>query len=356
MKSTLLVLFMAVGCTAWAPTQVQAVRVTPTSSPTVAPASVPARGPRPALAQPVKFPTPTPTPDPYTGITIDDLAERSYGDGQLRIEQVLGVTDAFTRTLVSYDSDGLTVYGFMNVPFGDGPFPVVLVNHGYVDPAVYRTLTYTARYADALARAGFVAVHSNFRGYGASDDGPNEFRAGFTADVLNLAGLVRKLGGQPGPLEQANPDAIGLWGHSMGGGVILKAITARPDLADGAVLYGAMSGDEQRNHDQIYNVFSGRTRGLYDPADPPSAEDLARLSAIEHLQRIEAPISIHHGTLDDQVPPWWSDDLCARLEELGKEVECFIYAGQPHTFVGRGDALFQQRVVNFLRQHLSPDQ
>jgi dipeptidyl aminopeptidase/acylaminoacyl peptidase len=349
----LLGLFLAIGCGRGA-ADAQAALPTATPAPTAAPTAgaATAGSPRPTIAQPVKFPTPTPTPDPYAGVTIADLAARSYGEGELRVEEVLGVTDAFTRTLVAYDSDGLTVYGFMNVPFGPGPFPVVLVNHGYVDPAVYRTLTYTTRYADALARAGFVAIHSNFRGYGASDDGPNEFRAGYTADVLNLAALVRKQGGQAGSLELADPQAIGLWGHSMGGGVTLKAITARPDLAEAAVLYGAMSGDEQRNHEQIYNVFSGGTRGLYDPANPPSAEDLARLSPIDHLARITTPVSIHHGTADDQVPAWWSDDLCLRLEELAKEVECFVYAGQPHTFVGRGDALFQQRVVDFFRKHL----
>jgi dipeptidyl aminopeptidase/acylaminoacyl peptidase len=309
-------------------------------------------GPRPQFAQPVKFPTPTPTPDPYAGVTIADLASRAYGDGELRIEGALAVTDAFTRTLISYDSDGLAIYGFMNVPFGPGPFPVVLVNHGYIDPAVYRTLTYTTRYADDLARAGFIAIHPNLRGYADSDDGPNEFRTGFAIDVLNLAALVRKLGGEPGPLAQADPNAVGLWGHSMGGGVSLKAITARPDLADAAVLYGAMSGDEQRNHEQIYNVFSGGTRGLYDPDNPPSAVDLARLSPIVHLERIETPVSIHHGTLDDQVPLWWSEELCTRLQELGKAVECFTYAGQPHTFTGEGDVLFRQRVVDFLQRTL----
>jgi dipeptidyl aminopeptidase/acylaminoacyl peptidase len=316
--------------------------------PTLTPEPPPALTVAPAIV----FPTPTPTPDPYAGVTIADLAARSYGDGEFRVEQVLAVTDAFTRTLVSYDSDGLTVYGFMNVPFGSGPFPVVLVNHGYVDPAIYRTLTYTTRYADALARAGFVAIHPNYRGYPPSDDGPNEFRAGFTADVLNLTALVRRLGGEPGPLAEADPNAIGLWGHSMGGDVTLKAIVAQPEAVDAALLYGAMSGDEQRNHEQIYNVFTNQTRGLYDPNNPPSAEDLGRLSAINYLDRVAVPVAIHHGTLDDQVPPWWSEELCGKLQEEGKSVECFSYEGQPHTFVGEGDALFVERTVNFYKREL----
>jgi dipeptidyl aminopeptidase/acylaminoacyl peptidase len=359
MKRLLFALLLALGGYTITWSHAAAALPTPTPTPAAAVAPVPSTtgsSPRPVLTQPVRFPTPTPTPDPYAGITIADLAARSYGAGELRVERVLDVTAAFTRTLIAYDSDGLTVYGFMNVPAGAGPFPVVIVNHGYVDPAVYRTLTYTTRYADALARAGFVAIHPNFRGYGASDAGPNEFRAGYTADVLNLAALVRKQGSQPGPLAEATPNAIGLWGHSMGGGVSLKAITARPDLAEAAVLYGAMSGDEKRNHEQIYNVFSGGTRGLYDHDSPPSADDLARLSPIAHLDRIEAPVSIHHGSADDQVPPWWSDDLCTHMQELGKDVECHVYEGQPHTFVGQGDALFQQRVVDFFRKHLANQQ
>jgi hypothetical protein len=38
-----------------------------------------------------------PTPDRYAGLTIDDLTARSYGDGELRVEQALATGAAFTR-------------------------------------------------------------------------------------------------------------------------------------------------------------------------------------------------------------------------------------------------------------------
>ena len=88
-----------------------------------------------------------------------------YGEGELQVEEVLNVTNAFTRTLITYPSDDLTIYGFMNVPKGEGPFPVVLVLHGYVDPARYNTLTYTTGYADTLAGAGYLVIHPNFRNW-----------------------------------------------------------------------------------------------------------------------------------------------------------------------------------------------
>jgi uncharacterized protein len=307
---------------------------TPAPPPTIQPALVP------------------PTPDRYAGLTIADLTARPYGEGALRVEQVLDVTASFTRTLITFPSDGLTVYGFMNVPQGEGPFPVVIVNHGYIDPAVYRTLTYTTRYADALASAGFLAIHPNFRGYPPSQEGPNEFRTGFAIDVLNLVALVRKQAGQSGSLAQANGQAIGLWGHSMGGGVTIRSIVVDPAIK-AAVLYGAMSGDEARNHERIL-FFSGGQRGQWEDGEEPSLADLQRISPIYYLDRISAAVSIHHGELDDQVPLAWSVELCEQLQALAKPVECFFYPGGPHTFTGQNDALFIQRTVDFFRRELAP--
>jgi len=336
---------------------------TPSPLPSATPTAIPTETPVPtatatatlsptatATATPTETPTatPSPTPDPYAEWTVDGLAARSYGDGELQVEQVLAVTNAFTRTLVTFPSDGLTIYGFMNVPQGEGPFPVVLVLHGYVDPARYNTLTYTTGYADALARAGYLVIHPNFRNWPPSDSGPEDYRVGQAVDVLHLIGLVQKMGGEPGPLAQADPERIGLWGHSMGGGISQRVITVSDDV-DAAVLYGAMSGDEALNHQRIL-YFTNGANGLWDVAPPDEA--LQRISPINYLDRVTAAVSIHHGSLDDQVPLAWSEDLCSRLQALEKPVECFTYAGQPHTFVGEGDQLFVQRVREFFDRTL----
>ena len=326
---------------------------TPTATATSIPTATATATPSPtatATAMPTETPTatPSPAPDPYAEWTVDGLAARSYGDGELRVEQVLAITNAFTRTLVTFPSDGLTIYGFMNVPQGEGPFPVVLVLHGYVDPARYNTLTYTTGYADALARAGYLVIHPNFRNWPPSDSGPENYRVGQAVDVLHLIGLIQKLGGQPGPLAQADPERIGVWGHSMGGGIAQRVIAVSQDV-DAAVLYGSMSGDEALNHRRIL-VFTNGANGLWDEAPPDDA--LQRISPINYLDRVTAAVSIHHGSLDEQVPLAWSEDLCSRLQALEKPVECFTYAGQPHTFVGEGDQLFVQRVREFFDRTL----
>ena len=65
---------------------------------------------------------------------------------------------------------------FMNTPQGEGPFPMALVMHGYIPPENYQTIAYTTRYADALAQAGYLVIHPNYRNYPPSAEGPDLFR------------------------------------------------------------------------------------------------------------------------------------------------------------------------------------
>jgi dipeptidyl aminopeptidase/acylaminoacyl peptidase len=297
---------------------------------------------------PTAIPDPplTLTPDPYAGYTIDDLAARKYGGGTLEIEAPLTANDAFVRTLVHYPSDGLRIYGCMDVPRGQGPFPVAIVLHGYIPPYRYHTVTYTVRYVDALARAGYIAIHPNLRGYPPSDDGDNFFRAGYAADVLNLIAIIKEQAGQPGPLEQADPSFIGLLGHSMGGSVAIRVATISDDIS-ALVLYGAMSADEQENYAKI-DEWSYGWRGREERKVAPA--DLARIAPVNYLNRISAPVSIHHGGADELVPTEWSLDLYRRLLVLHKKVTYHLYPGQLHTFSGEGDRLFTQRLVSFFEQ------
>jgi uncharacterized protein len=328
-----------------------------TSLPTLPPPQV-LRKSSPATSTPTPLieqaPSPTPTitatPDPYAGLTISDLASRTYGGGELVKGETLAVNSYFTRSLFTYPSDGLTIYGFMDVPLRvSPPFPIVIALHGYIDPDIYTTIDYTTRYADALARAGFLVLHPNLRNFPPSDSGQDLFRVGMAVDVLNLIALVKQQAGKAGPLEMANPGEIGLWGHSMGGGVVTRVITISPDVR-AAVLYGAMSGDEQKNYERIFHYFSNGTRGQAELEYPPQALQL--ISPVYFFDRIQAAVSIHHGAEDPDVPPAWSKDTCLHLRDLGKSVECFTYPDEPHTFHGDGDQLFIQRTIDFFNRWL----
>jgi dienelactone hydrolase len=332
----------------WQPEPTMVATAVPTSTSQTVPTNT--RQPIPPThsptSQPTNTPTPTATHDPYASYTIEALAARSYGGGSLQIVDTLASNESFTRYLITYPSDGLTIYGFMNVPNEGGKFPVALVLHGYIDPDAYETVAYTRRYADFLAEAGYFVIHPNFRNYPPSDSGADFFRTGYAIDVLNLIAIIREQSQDPiGTLRRADADDINLWGHSMGGGVALRVVTVNnAAYLKTAVLYGAMSGDEQLNYEQI-RIWSNGRSGDFELAASPQV--LQAISPIYHLDRINAAISIHHSEIDDVVPPIWSDDLCQRLQAVGHPVECFMYANQPHTFRGDGDALFMARTATF---------
>jgi uncharacterized protein len=254
-----LILCLLTACSGAPPTSV------PTASRTLPPAVIRTRVPPTPIPGPTRAPTITleptrtafvlPTPDKYQKYSIPALRARVYGGGALEGLDMLAENDLFTRYLMHYPSDGLNIYGFMNVPKGDGPFPVIIALHGYVDPALYETLDYTADAADGFSSGGYFVLHPNLRNYKPSDNGDNLFRVGIAVDVLNLIALVKAQGGQPGPLQKADPTRIGLWGHSMGGGIVLKVITISSDIK-AALLYASISGDEQKNS-RFFFTFTG---------------------------------------------------------------------------------------------------
>lgn len=321
--------------------------VTPTATSTPSATSTPTRR---AVATVTSAPLPTASPGQATGWTIAEMAARAYGGGTLSSQGNATPAAGFTRSIITYPSDGLTIYGFINVPSGPGPFPVIIALHGYVEPSQYGILAYTTRYADALARAGYIVIHPNLRNFPPSDEGPDVFRTGMTADILNLIAIVQAQGGQPGLLAAADPQRIGLWGHSLGGGLALHVITISP-LVKATLLYAALSGDEQRNFDYVYRASKGQ-RGAVEYHTAP--ELVHEISPLFHLERVQGAVSIHHGVDDAGIPLPIAADLCVRLQQLGKTVECFTYAGQGHLFTGSGDELLLKRTLDFFAKYLRP--
>lgn len=313
----------------------------PTETPFVTATSLPSE-------TPTFVPTISSTPDPYYNWSNTYLRSRTYGGGQIEFVEVMEQTFFFTRYLIRYPSDGLNIYGFANIPNDDQVHPVIIALHGYIDPAIYYTLDYTTMYADALASAGYIVLHPNLRGYQPSDDGENLFRVGMAIDVMNLIALVQSQSGGTDSLKNANPNAIGLWGHSMGGGITTRIITVTDDVK-AAVLYAAMTGDEQKNYNAI-REWSGQTRGL-DELNVP-AEALLNISSMYFFGNITAAVSIHHGAADELVPMEWSQTTCGQLQSLGKNVECLYYENMPHTFYGDGNQQFIQNTVQFFDRHL----
>ncbi|GAB4481934.1 MAG: hypothetical protein Kow00124_30180 [Anaerolineae bacterium] len=295
-------------------------------------------------------PTATATPDPLAPYTIDALAARVFGESDILVRTVLNATLPFHQYIVEYESDGIPVTALANIPYGDGPFPVLIVLHGYIPPEEYYPGLDSRTLGDPYALAGYAVFMPDYRGYAGAAGGPNPLRIPYAVDVLNLIESLDTL-------DVLDEERVGVIGHSMGGGVA-SYVMVLSERVDAVVLYGSMSADQAVNWRYIGETWAPWWMELTaaqigtPETNPQGYHDI---SPIHYLDRVRAPVQIHHGDHDDQVPVEWSRDLAERLAAAGVEVTYYEYPFAGHTFTGRERELLLERTLAFFDEHVRGD-
>ena len=283
-------------------------------------------------------------------LTIEHFAQMTLVGTGLTLREVER-NSAYVHYNADYVSNGLTVSGIMKIPLGDGPFPLLLTNHGYIAPSVYTRGRGLKREEDYLARQGFAVFHSDYRGHADSDESPDTERRIYDAgleyamDVLNAVNAIRAA-----DVAKVDTSRIGMLGHSMGGGIALNIAVAYPEFVDAFVLYAPVNGDawenfnrwrrEREEDDRTAEVFGERT-------DNPALWDA--LSSETYFDQIQAPILLFQGTKDKDVPFAWSDELAADLRALGKDITYVVYDGEGHEFASHWSDFMEKTAAFFKR-------
>jgi dienelactone hydrolase len=325
-------------------------------------------------------PSPTPTIEelifPYT---IDGLRQRKFQSGKIHIRSTLDDENQFyTSYLIDYPSDGLTITGVMQIPVGEGPFPVIVMNHGFFSRSIFHSGDGTDRASPYLAEHGYITLASDYRSWGESDIGASFFYSGLVIDVINLINAILSI-------PEADSSRIGIWGHSMGGGVTMKvlAVLGSQDInaktqIKAAVLYSPVSADDAdvinrwgmgcfgdiAEGEQIVGCNSSDVipidlpRNLQDAYRfaASDANTLKGISPFYHLDLIDVPVQIHYGTEDGKflsgTPPEWSVKLTQGLRDAGKDVELLQYEGEGHSFIGQPWFDFMGRTLRFFDKYV----
>src|SRR5574341_1807766 len=172
-------------------------------------------------------------------LQIEALRAREYPGSDIVIETVLEPGVNYSRYYVSYLSEGLKIYALMTVPNGEKPatgWPVVIFNHGFIPPAVYRTTERYIAYVDLIARNGYIVFRSDYRGHDRSEGvaGGAYSRPDYTVDVLNAVASMKRYPG-------VDPNRIGMWGHSMGGYITLRSMVITKDIKAGVIWAGVVA-------------------------------------------------------------------------------------------------------------------
>lgn len=135
---------------------------------------------------------------PTDPLMISEMRQRQYSGSDMTIEETLSPAGSFNQYIASYRSDGLKIYGLLTVPRGNKPqagWPVIIFNHGYIPPEVYRTTERYVAYVDALARAGYIVFKPDYRSNGSSEGEPEGayYSPAYAVDVLNALASIKKL-------------------------------------------------------------------------------------------------------------------------------------------------------------------
>ena len=303
-----------------------------------------------ALALPGIAPVATAQVRPI-GSSISAALEREYSGSDLRVGKVFSASSQYTKHRISYESGGLTISGIMVKPRGKGPFPVVVLAHGYINPDTYWSGQGFRREQDWLGRNGYVALHVDYRNHARSDKDPKNdvsLRLGYAEDVIGAALAVKDSG-----FRYLDKNKVALLGRSMGGGVAFQALVMQPGVFDAAITYASTSTLAADNFNKwtrnMYPVGKQVLTAYGSPQKNPKVwQDM---SSRYFFSRVTEPVLIIHGTKDQSCDISWARATHKELQRNGVDVTYVEYPGAPHYMYGEWSNSIKQ-VDRFLSKNL----
>ncbi|MFA5770315.1 MAG: alpha/beta fold hydrolase [Patescibacteria group bacterium] len=305
-------------------------------------------------------------------ISIDYLRSLNIVSEKVKIEEELADGSNYKKYIASYLSEGNKVYGLLTVPIDNEPvngFPAIVFNHGYIPPSQYQTTEGYVSYVDYLAKNGFVVFKIDFRGNGRSEGDPSGsyFSSAYTIDVISALKSLQKF-------EKIDPKRIGVWGHSMAGNALLRAmLVVSKEIKAGVIWAGAVYSYEDfvkykiSDNSYVHRPFESKegvsqknreiSSEIQNIRSNPQAINFnndfwTSISLTKNIKYLLSPLQINHSTSDPVVDIGYSKDLVKVLEDNKKVYEFFEYEGGGHNITSPYFEQAMERTVNFFKKNL----
>ena len=296
-------------------------------------------------------------------LAIIAMRAKAYPGSAIVIESTLSAGPDYNRYVVSYQSDGLKLFGLLTIPTGVKPaggWPVILLNHGYIPPTEYSTDQSYAEIVAPLAAAGYIVFKPDYRGHDNSPGIPYQsyVSPGYVTDSLNALASIKTY-------KDANPNEIGVWGHSMGGNITLHELVITHDFKAAVIMAGVVG-----SYSGILDWWKARvaTGVLTTQNDLQTDQLLLQMVSLHgtpqtnpgfwnaidptyFISDIGTPVQIQVGSADVEVPPSFSQGLVVQLQNAGKTVTYHSYPGADHN-LSPDTAAAMAEAVSFFNQYL----
>lgn len=309
--------------------------------------------------------TPKVKPLPLLKYTFENLKNTKFPKSKITFGEKIDETSDYVSQMFYFEVpekpdslNTLKVSGLANIPKKDGNYPVIVMFRGYIPKETYKSGAGSQPSAKVLAKNGFITLAPDFLGYGESASPSatlfeDRFQTYTTALTLlsSLSTLNEGLGqGYTG--IKADTNKVGIWGHSNGGNIALSAL-AIGGVAYPTVLWVPVSKpfpysilfytDETDDHGKALRKALSIFEEDYD---------VELFSPANYYSWIKAPIQIHQGTADQEVLPFWTDELVETLKKDNIDVTYFKYQGADHNLLPSGwnDAVLRE--IEFFKEEL----
>ena len=239
--------------------------------------------------------------------------------------------------------------GFVYLPRGRGPFPVIIYAHG--GPESQFRPRFNPRFQMWIDQLGVAIVAPNIRGslgYGSRyitlDDGYNR-----EAAISDIGALLDWIAEQ----KRLDETRVAVVGASYGGYIALASAVHYSDRLRAAVdQFGISNFVTFLENPQDYRRDLRRLE-YGDERDPEMRAFLERISPLNNVDKIKIPLYVQQGRNDPIVPESESEQLVTALREQGQTVWYMNALNEGHSFDKKENRdLNEQATFLFLQKYL----
>ena len=243
--------------------------------------------------------------------------------------------------------DGVTLYGAIYKPEGDGPFPTIVSVYGgphaqRVTNNWFPTINMRAQY---LVQQGFLVFVLDNRGSarrGLAFESPLRHNMG-DIEVQDQVDGVQWL------IEQGltDPQRVGMYGWSYGGYMTLMCLMRAADTFKVGV-----AGAPVTHWDGYDTCYTERYMGL--PQTNPSGYETS--SVLAHVDNLQGNLLLVHGMIDENVHFRHTARLVNALIKARKPYDLMMFPNERHSPRGLADRVYmEERIRDYFLTHLGVD-